>query len=201
MTWANAKIKRIMIWDKQVRPTFFLRKIFDFSDNDLHWFTYRTTGGNWLTIDTTNRYCTDNNPWYWCYYKQVNYKKCRQRIKWRLTGWWSLICWVGNDYAPSSWFSCSLWFDNSKFFVWIKGMSSYSTISSPSWFNWAEWHYYDTIWDNGSVTVKVLNLDESVVVSNTYTATESTQKYIWFCWWTYPKRAMYISEYRLAYEE
>ena len=200
------KVNKRLIWTKQVRPTFQLKKIFDFSTQDLHWFTYRKTSTYWLYIDTTNHYCTNTITWssygaYGCYYKQVNYKKCRQRIKWHLIWWWSFMCWVWNDYAPNSWFSVSLWDDFSKFFVGIKWQSSYKNFSYPSWYVKTDDHYFDTIFDNWALTTRVLDLNENVLWEATNTSSETTQKYIWFCWWTSYNNSIYIKEYRLAYEE
>jgi len=208
MTWANAKIKRILVrqnWqEKQVRPAFQLKKIFDFSTSDLQWFTKITSAWNWLIIDTSNQYCYAS--WYssyWTIYKSVNYKKAWQRIKGRLVWWWSLICWIGNNYAWSwTGFSASLWYDGTKFFYGCKWVSSYYNASLPSWFDWTQWLYYDVIWDNWTVTFKVLDLNENLIWSDTKTATETSLKYIWFCWGSaYNWNSIYFKEYRLAYEE
>lgn len=199
------KVQRIYQWTNLVRPEFKLQKIFDFSTSDLHWFSYRTTSWSWLTIDTTNRYCTDMNWWYWCYYKSVSYHKVWQRIKWRLTGWWSLISWIWNNYAPNSWFWLCLWLANTDwtvdFFYSYPWRTSYLRASIPSWFTTTDYHYYDLIYDYWKITYKCSDLNENVLWETTIQISDTAIPYIWFCWWAYPNRAMYIKEYRLAYEE
>lgn len=201
----SSEVSAVYVGTEKVRPTFKLQKIFDFSTSDKHWFTQYTSAYNWLKIDTTNQRCCNNSNGYGSFYKIVNYKRCWQRIKAKanVSSWFSCICWIWRNYAPSSWINCNLWYSWTNMFVWVKWQSSYDDgIPMPSWFDASQYHYYDIIWDNGNVTAKLLDLNENVLWSKSYTASETNLKYIWFSWWYGSSTRWFeIKEYRLAYEE
>lgn len=203
------KVNKIRVGTNLVRPAFQLKKIFDFTTQDLHWFSSVTKRWNGNVINTTNQnyvssWVTSSTLCWWQVQKEVNTTKAWMRIKWKITSmsssgysWVWIACWIWDYYQVTL-----EWTRSHK--KLILNDQNWTTLSDVDYsFSTNVYYYIDMKFENWILTCQLLDQNLDVLKTLTYNTWLTVLQYVGFCAysWVNNLNSFEIKEYRLAYEE